>query len=234
MILSIDLTPRQVQRVVEQAHRARAQVQIEPRVLPDGTTLAGVIEDCSDTSLAIRLAPNQNVSDWCPLAGAFCEVRTNLSGQLYVFTTNIINVREQPHVTLQLTRPEIIQVVNRRRFERTNTTIASQVRIWTKDESNAAVGLLTSVGPGGIGARLPESDAPLELYIGDRVRVRFEIAGFESKFELDAVVCNKIADDRQQQLELGLEFDIAPDDASATRTLERVRTALFQLTSDLP
>ncbi|RMF83205.1 MAG: PilZ domain-containing protein [Planctomycetota bacterium] len=234
MILSIDLTPRQAQRVIQQALRARAEVQIEPRVLPEGATLAGVIEDGSDTSLAIRISRDSPVDDICRLIGSFCEVRTNLSGQLYVFTTTILAVREQPHVSLQLAMPESVQVVNRRQYERTNTTVASQMRIWTDSESQASTGLLTSVAPGGIGARLPFTDAPQEYYIGDRVRVRFEIAGFDDQFELDAVVCNRLVHDASQELELGLEFAGTADDPAATRTLTRIRSILSQLTSDLP
>lgn len=125
--------------------------------------------------------------------------------------------------------PEAIQVANRRQYERTNATIACQVRLTIGAQEAPAVGLLANVSPDGLACNLPGTALDSELAIGDNVRVAFELAGFDETFELPAVICNKDLTTNTQQLSLGLQFGVSDGDPVAQHALQRVRAALYEL-----
>lgn len=230
MQLAIDLTPRQAKRVLEQALRAQAELEIEPRNLPEGEPLPGKLIGREGDLLAVQVVGEQRGLPLSVLLGAFCEVQSVLSGELYLFSTYILDVVEgtTPARVLMMI-PETIEVANRRQFERTNVTVASQVRIWTAAEETPAVGLLANVSADGLACNLPTTALDAILALDDSVRVSFEVAGFDESFELPATLCNKALSRDRQQLCLGMKFDVKPDDPVAQHTLLRVRTALFEL-----
>ena len=232
MHLAIDLTPRQATRVLEQALRARAELEIEPRNLPEDVRLRGRLLGCEGELLAVQVADGKSAWPLSALIGAFCEVQTVLSGEMYRFTTCILDIVEDSAPTrLLLVIPETIQVLNRRQFERTNATVASQVRVWIPGQSSPAVGLLANVSADGLACNLPDPGLDQALALGDELRVCFELAGFDESFELPAVLCNKTLSRDQQQLALGLQFHLPAGDAAAQHAWERLRAALFTLMS---
>lgn len=230
MQLAIDLTPRQAARVIEQAVRAKAQFEIEPRNLPDGEPLRGTLLGREGELLSVQMESQGLDLPLTVLIGAFCEVRTELSGELYLFTTCVLDVVEDPPPGRTLiVVPELIQVLNRRQFERTNATVASQVRLWSGAQPTPAVGLLANVSADGLACNLPGTGLDQSLTLGDELRVSFELAGFDEIFELPATLCNKLLTTDRQQLSLGLRFNVGADDAVARHTLERLRAILYQL-----
>ncbi len=232
MQLAIDLTPRQAARVIEQAVRARADVDVEARNRADDEALHGRLEGRDGELLRIAMPALEPASS-AMLIGVFCEIRMILLGELYTFTTFVLDVPENasPPVIL-VANPEVVQVTNRRRVERTNATIASQVRIWTTRSQAPTVGLLANVSADGLGCNLPGTALDSELALGDSLRVSFELAGFDEIFELPAELCNKNLLAERQQLFLGMKFTVTPDDPVACHTLERVRAALVELTTN--
>ena len=232
MQLAIDLTPRQAARVIEQAVRARIEVEVEARNRADDEPLRGRLTGREGELLAIELAEIEPAAT-ATLIGVFCEVRLVLLGEQYTFTTFVLDTPENaaPPVIL-VANPEMVQVTNRRRVERTNATIASQVRIWTARSQAPTVGLLANVSADGLGCNLPGTALDSELALGDPLRVSFELAGFDEVFELPAELCNKNLLPQRQQLFLGMKFTVRPDDPVACHTLERVRAALVELTTN--
>lgn len=230
---AIDLTPRQAARVLQQALRARAELEVEPRNLPEGELLQGKLVGREGDLLWVEMRGERPGVPLSVLIGACCEVQTVLSGELYLFSTYVLDVHEDsvPGRVL-LVVPEAIQVANRRQSERTNITVASQVRIWTVAQEVPALGLLANVSADGLACKLPGMELDKVLALGDRVRISFEIAGFDELFELPALLCSKSLTPETQQLSLGLKFDVRSDDPVAQHTLMRVRTALFQLTAN--
>ena len=230
MQLAIDLTPRQAARVLEQALRAQAELEVEPRNLPDGGPMPAKLLGREGELIAVQISDTQRGLPVSVLIGAFCEVQMVLSRELYMFSTCILDAAEdaEPPRVLMIS-PEAIQVANRRQFERTNVTVASQVRVWTAAEETPAVGLLANVSADGLACNLPTMALDAMLALGDSVRVSFELAGFDESFELPAILCNKALTHDRQQLCLGLQFDVRPDDPVALHTLLRVRGVLFQL-----
>ena len=230
MQLAIDLTPRQAARVLEQALRARADFEIEPRNLPEGEPLHGKLLGREGELLAVQVRDALVAVPLSVLIGAFCEVRTVLSGELYTFSTCVLDVVDDPPPRrLLLVIPETIQVTNRRQFERTSATVASQVRLWVGSQTAPAVGLLANVSADGLACNLPGTDLDTVLALGDELRVQFELAGFDGAFELSAVHCNKLLTRDKQQLSLGVKFNVRPDCPADRQALKRVRAALLEL-----
>jgi hypothetical protein len=230
MQLAIDLTPRQAARVLEQALRASAELEIEPRNLPENEPLRGTLQRREGELLAVQMRDAPAAVPLSVLIGAFCEVRTVLSGELYTFSTCVLDVIDAPSLArLLMVVPEAIQVTNRRQFERTNATVASQVRLWVGSQPAPAMGLLANVSADGMACNLPGTALDKTLALGDELRVCFELAGFDGVFELPAVLCNKILTRDEQLLSLGLKFNVRPECPADQHTLERVRTALVEL-----
>jgi hypothetical protein len=230
MQLAIDLTPRQAARVLEQALRAQAGLEIEPRNLPGDERFQGKLVGRDGELLSVELLGGRCALPLSVLIGAFCEVRTALSGELYLFTSCVFDaLQSSAPARLLMVVPELIQVANRRQFERTNATVASQVRLWTAGPQTPVVGLLANVSADGLACHLPGMALDEVLALGDELRVSFELAGFDETFELPAVLCSKTLTRDQQQLSLGMKFNARSDDPPAQRTLQRLRAALFQL-----
>jgi hypothetical protein len=234
MQLAIDLTPRQAARVVEQALRAQAALEIEPRNVPGDEPLQGKLVGREGELLSVQVRGEKFALPLNVFVGAFCEVRTVLSGELYLFTTCVFDAVEDPvPPRLLMIVPETIQVANRRQFERTNATVASQVRLWTGAEPTPVVGLLANVSADGLACNLAGTTLDEALALGDELRVSFEVAGFDEIFELPMVLCNKTLTGDRQQLSLGLKFNVQADDPLARHALQRVRAALSQLMTNL-
>ena len=234
MELLIDLTPRQAARVLEQALRAHAVLELEPRNLPEEKPLQAVLTGREGELLAVRLDAVDSRIPLNALIGAFCEVQTALSGELYSFTSCILDVSEKDGIQrVFLVIPETIHVRNRRQFERTNATIASQVRVHSPVQPAPAVGLLANVSADGLACNLPGTDLDQALTLGDELRVTFELAGFDEQFDLPTVLCNKQLTPDKQQLCLGMQFNVRPDNTAAQQTLQRLRAALYELMTNI-
>lgn len=230
MKLAIDLTPGQAARVLEQALRAQAVLEVEPRSLPEGDPLRGKLLGREGELLLVQMLDTPAAVPLSVLTGAFCEVRTILSGELYLFTTCVLDVvDEHAERRVLLVIPETIQVANRRQFERTNATVACQIRMWVGGRATPAVGLLANVSADGLACNLPDTSLDKDLTLGDVLQVSFELAGFDGVFDLPAVLCNKALIPEKQQLSLGMEFRVRPDSAIEQQTLQRVRAALLEL-----
>jgi len=234
MRMTLELTKRQTARVIEQAIRGAARLEIEPRHRADAPPLVGILRSREENRLRVDLDPEQIDFEPAVLMGVFCEVRLTLLNEMYLFTSCILDFADLTDVRrLQLALPDTIQVANRRKFERTNATVASQIRIWPEGQTSASVGLLQNVSAIGLACILPSVELDDALLLGDRVRVNFELAGFDENFELPACVCNKALTPKKDQLTLGLEFAVPAEDDVAQHTLDRIRAALFEMMTGL-
>ena len=230
MQLAIDLTPRQGTRVLEQALRAQADFEIEPRNLPDDEPLHGKLLGREGELLVVQMRDTPAAVPLSVLTGAFCDIRTILSGELYTFTTCVLEVADEPAgQRVLLGGPAAIHGTKRRQFARPTATVASPVRIWVGARAPPTMGLVANVSAGGLACNLPGTTLDSALALGDELRVSFELAGFDDVFELPVVLCSKTLTRDRQQLSLGMKFCVRPDDPAAQRALERVRAVLFEL-----
>lgn len=225
MIL-LDLTARQCARVIEQALRQQCAIEIEPRTWPQGSILRGAIAARERTVVRVDLADGEMQFPLGNLVGAFCDVRMILSGQMYHFSTCIVDVLDMTTPRrLLLATPECIQVANRRRFIRQAPDSSVMVSIRVDEPGATHVGELANIGPDGLACRVNREEVDPVLMIGDSVRLVFEIPGDDESYDLFAAVCNKGACDDRAQLVVGFEFD--HQDPNTRSTLQRLRAVLF-------
>lgn len=235
MLTTIDLTPRHAARLLEQAVRSRVRLDIEPQSWPDGESLRGTLWRREGNLLYVDLDESKGKTEGSllNLIGAFAEIRTTLGGHVFLFSTCVLDVIEEagpPRLVLAV--PESLQVGNRRRYERTNATVASQVRIWTDKTSPASVGLLMNIGPEGLAAQFVGPGLGDGALVGDEVSVSFELAGFEESYRLPAVVCSKTMSSDKAILSIGLQFVKDTADPQAQQSLQQLAAILNELMSD--
>lgn len=230
----IDLTPRQASRVLEQALRTQGRFEIEPRTRSDDRVLAGSLVGQDGNLLRVDLDPADGPLPPYQLIGAFCDVRTVLMGQLYLFSTCIVDVvdRSAP-VRLILALPETMYVANRRRFERQTLAGFSQVRLWPTEAKVPYIGELCNISGDGLACRMIRGELDELLFVGDEARVQFEIRQTGESFDLPVTVCNKTVTQDTQQLIIGLEFVPGSGDATTQFALEQLRAALCELATNL-
>jgi hypothetical protein len=231
VLATIDLTERQAARVLEQAVRTRTRVEIEAR-LREGV-MCGTLAERHSHLLRVEL--HDQGRDW-PLAGlvgAFCEVQTVLSGQLYLFSTCIVDAADNSvpqHLLLAV--PEVVQVANRRRFDRKTTPEHVELQLWVAGSPQTFTGTLSSIGFGGLGCRLLRRELEELLLIDDEVRVRFRLPWVGAACELKATVCGKTRTGDGEHLDVGLEFRMSAPGEPARAGLEQLRAMLARAYAD--
>ena len=225
MLAAIDLTHRQATRVLEQALRARARVEIEPRMQEQ--TICGLLVSREDGLLRVEL--HDHGDDWSltSLVGAFCDVQAVLSGEMYRFCSCIMTAAQDAvPQSLSLGIPDVIQVSNRRRFDRKTMPESPPLSLWAEGAAGPLQGTLTEIGLGGLGCRLPRQQADDWLLIDDPVRLEFRLPGAGDPFELAATVCGKTGAGDGEAVIVGLEFKVPPVGYAKDPTFARLRSVL--------
>lgn len=230
--MSIDLTHRQASRVIEQAVCCKARFEIEPAHSRQQLTWTAHLRGRRGNLLALNVNRIAGDDD-ALLIGTYLDVRMWLDENLYLFTTCVMDHEVGPDGEAVLVAvPDAIQIANRRRFERTNGTVASQVRLWLNPNEPAYVGTLASISANGLAADIHGFGIDDRALLGDPARVRFELPGFDQPFELPALLCSKEIDKQMQQVRIGVEFE-QPEGPEVAAELNRLRAALAELLIDL-
>lgn len=231
MDMTLELSSRQANRLLEQARRTGATLEIEPRGPGARTTLTAVLLELDPRVIRVRLAETTAEDGLIELTGSFCDGRVQIDDELYSFSACILDVADERHpLEMTLTRPSVIQLNNRRRFERTTVRSASPISLWFAGQAEPCKGEIISISPMGLACRTGDSVNDF-VCVDDHLRVMLELAGFDEPFELPAVICNKALDVPGQRLVLGLAFDVAPDDDVHQHTLQRLHAVLTAITA---
>ena len=227
MSYAFDLRQRQARRVLEQALRTQVRLDIEPRGWNDDASLNGALSSIDANLLTIALDRNQPEMALSRLVGAFCDVQTVLSDQVYFFGTCILHVYDASMPRrLVLAVPETIQVGNRRQFVRRAAPQTSIVYLRLPKQPEPCMGELCSASGNGMACRVSR-DLDGEFLIGEPVNVRFELPGLPESFNLDATICNKTPSGDGNGLVVGLQFDNVDDESpDQRRAVERLRAFL--------
>jgi len=232
VLVALDLTPRQAARVLNQAVRGRTKLELEPRPEAARALLWGTLVGSEPEVLRVDLHDREHETPLAGLIGAMCDVRTCLAGQLYLFSTFVLDANDGtvPH-RLTLAAPETIQVANRRRHTRLTPLEPVPVRLGVGGTLKPVLAELANIGPRGLGCRVSAGDDAGLFYIGDPVAVEFALPWNSDLFALSAVICNKGPSSEPTHVLVGLEFSAS--DAAARAALERLRAALLSETARL-
>lgn len=229
MLATLDLTSRQLARVLEQAARTQCKIGIEPRPGSSEVALTGCVERREDQLLLIALHDTGVDRSLMTLTGAFCDVKMSLSGQLYLFTTCIVDALENSiPQRLLLAAPEVIQVVNRRKFARKQVSAPVTVSLWPQNANKPVQGELRNIGVHGLGCQIDGEEPDNLLFIGDPVRVQFRLQPRPEVFDLTAVICSKNPTGKPDQRIVGLEFCLEGRQAPPRETLEHLYAVLCE------
>lgn len=223
MLVALDLTARQAARVLEQAVRFRAKLEIDPRPEAAGELLWGTLEGREQDLFLVNLHHPGAQGALPHLIGAICDVRMILSDQLCMFSSFVVDVRDNAvPQRLTLAVPDTIQVANRRRFARKSPVEPVPVRLSLGADQANFVAILSNIGPTGLGCRTANRELDEALLIGDEVQLEFVLPWAHDVFTVWAAVCTKNATGDNGHMTVGFEFDPAKSDAC----LERLRAAL--------
>jgi hypothetical protein len=235
MLVTLDLTSRQVARVLAQATQNAAELVIEPRTRPDGPPIKGRLTSVEVRLLTVELDEPDRDIELATLIGVFCDVQAVLSGQLYLFSTCVVDVADNAvPPRLVLAGPTEIQLVNRRKFERRLLAQPSSVHLATEGTDQPPLGELINISGNGLAVRVPRANLEDVLFVGDTIRVAFELPGRGGFYDLPAIVCSKTAQAGGEQMVVGLEFatDENPETLDAFQRLRRVVCSDVTSTTD--
>ncbi len=227
MLTALDLTANQVARVLTQAVRTKARLEIEPRPEAQQRVWIGGIESREGNLLRVEMDGPGGEAAAAALIGAFCDVRTVLSGELYMFSTCIVDaIEENGRTRLLLAAPSAIQLSNRRRHIRKAPSESIAVRLGIPSVGQSFDGDLHNVGMTGLACRMPRSECDEILLLGDEVDLRFDFPWLGETFELAASVATKSISFDEQSLIVGLEFSSGDGARAQHATLQRLRSLL--------
>jgi len=254
MSYAIDLTPRQSSRILEQALRHKAGVTLEPRIFNEDETLTGQIEAIlpsagaanSPSAVVIAVQAPPVVSDVSQFAshpttiqelnllvGTCCDAGLRLGDARYLFDGDVIRVEHahEPPVMARifLTRPDTLQVMQRRRFSRFRPARSTQVELrWQKDAESlhGTIAWLCNISPDGLACRV-ERRIGEQLWIGDRVTAEFTVAPGElNHYVIDSFLCSKTPGGTEDKMILGLQFVSEPGFENSKLATEKLRQHL--------
>ncbi len=211
------LDARQTARLLELAIRRRARVALCPQGSDDAAPWCGTIVAAAPESLCIALPedlPPPVVQD-----STCCEATLHLGQDRYLFATNVMGVIDTDSpVRMEFARPEVLYVMERRRFCRMKTRPSCSVRITAAGVSGSEGGVLFNVGMGGLACRIERETAD-RLELGQSVQVAFHLENDAREFRLAAVVRSKTPLDGQDRIILGMEFEFEKSDPTQRRRL---------------
>lgn len=233
MLMTLELSERRAVRVLEQALRLRAKLEIEP--LPDicPELIWGSVEGRTDNLLHVQLHDGLRGTPMSALVGAMCDVRTILSGELYLFSTMIVDTQENAHPRrLVLAVPRAIRFANRRRFARHAPTDAIDVLVRSSESAEPALGELINIGPNGLACVLTQEFSE-HLLLGEPVQVAFELPWAGEKFGFVATVCNKNRSCDGENIIVGVEFNANDAAPESHVMLQRLRDLIQRETENL-
>ncbi len=207
MLVALDLTARQTARVLTQAVRTHAKLEIEPRPEHQHVLLWGCVESQDRDTLLVELHDPPAAVSLALLPGSMCDVRTILSGQLCMFSTYVVEVSENTVPRrLRLAVPETIRVANRRRFARHTPQEPLPVRIHLPGNSTPFVAILSNIGPQGLASRIVSQELGESLFIGDEVQLDFSLPWSAELYTLPAAVCSKTVCGDEGHFIVGFNF----------------------------
>lgn len=259
MAYAIDLNPRQSARTLEQAIRHQATVLLEPRIWTAGSAVHCQLESwpaMSPTGRRMQAAPlvmttvvtagDSSAADvpepraaflaferYSELVGTYCDAVVELGENRYLLSSDITRVEPAgpggAGARLYLSRPETIQVMQRRRFKRVQLPQAAQVEIrWLNEDGTGGggVGWLYNVSADGMACRT-DSVLAERLWIGQELKLDFALRpGEPEHYLVDAVLCSKTSAGMPDRTILGLQFVSDGDHAASTAARDALRRRL--------
>lgn len=252
MAYAIDLSTRQTSRTLEQAVRHHAKVTMRPLAREADSLIICQLEAIQPSKAAKRPSlvlvpqpavnhdtPEPRLGDFRDLVGTYCDITVHLGENRFLFSSDIVNVTQgdssEDRVEIYVSRPDTIQVAQRRRFWRFKPAHSAQIRFeWTDMDGHPAngAGWLCNVSGDGLACRTSAQTAD-QLGIGEKIVVNFALGeGRPDFYRLDAVLCNKTLAGSKNTMILGIQFLAEQDNPASQEAAGRLRRHLLAMTDD--
>lgn len=257
MSYAIDLSSRQSARTLEQAVRQQAKVVLEPRAwegfdhllcrmdLPSMELDATPVLTLAVLSRGEASIQPQGVEQKHPapvtnddlrsLIGTYVDALILLGEQRYMFSSDLLRILsptggDDLH-RVHLTRPNIVQVAQRRRFRRIRLSHSAQVDLFWQREGlgrMGGVGWLCNISGDGLACRTEERVADM-LWIGDEIEMEFTLVpGDSERFRLQGAVVNKTPTGNLGKTILGVQFATDESHPESARAAQLLRQRLVE------
>ncbi len=118
---------------------------------------------------------------------------------------------KQEELFLRTGRPKLVQILERRKFIRSNVSPSTVLTLRWQNEDRKTPATLFNIGGGGLAFRVP-TDVGDTISIGDVLMVGFELQGLTRHFEFQIDICNKTLASDEKSVIVGAQFSEMPED----------------------
>ncbi len=211
MPFSFELNDRQAARVIEQAIRSGTPMRVDPDYAGPGEALPVQLIDedrqyltfrfeAADAPLAGRLIPSQ-----------YCQVQFSLGGAVYMLSVYVVDLNP-PRGILRTSRPKMVQILERRKFVRTQLAARVPVIVRWLTRDRLAEASLFNIGGSGLAFKIGKDFADFIL-VGDMMEADFELPGLPVRFTFRISICNKTVASDNTSVIVGVQFQEGPEAA---------------------
>lgn len=160
------------------------------------------------TNSTIELQVEWTADRTCPITpGACCVSQLGLSDDQFGFTTRVQRVVDhEDFLQVDLERPKLVWVRQRRRFRRAIVRQSSTVECSRREDGSTCGGPILNVSADGLACIVHRADAD-RLAVGDRLHIRFALEGNSDPLTLEADVMAKTPASDPSRTIIGLQFD---------------------------
>ncbi len=209
-----DIGPRKSQRILAQAIRQGAMVWAQTIDQTNSQAVKGRLCEAENDSDAIWIELDVPVYNLETMIGRYYQLIINLTEARYLTVSDLIDIHQSSDKTIFIfTRPENIQVMQRRRFRREVPESSIPVYIsWQETSANhnseiktPAVGKIANISRLGMSIK---TNAELDkyLFVGDTIHIRFAFSVKEPELFTSAVICHKELLTKAEELLMGVQF----------------------------
>lgn len=208
-----ELNDRQSARIIEQAIRAGTPMRVEPHHTSGSEVLTVELIDAKDDRLTFLLPPDQALMAEKFLPGQYCQIQFAINGGVYSVSVHIVAI-ETPGTPsagnnaprhLVTSRPNVVQILERRKFVRTQLANRTVVMVRWPEDDRVAEASLFNIGGGGLAFRI-DKDFGDRIHIGDRMEATFELPGLPRRFTFSLSMCNKTVGADNTSVIVGAQF----------------------------
>lgn len=221
MASAIKLSQDASTQALDSAIRSQSPIVLESATFLN-ITINGFLISGNETTLLMEVT-GKPALDAAMLEGTQCTVQM-YTDRRYQFSAKISAVPQWGgSYSIALDRPDVLRVLDRRRFLRANLAPSSTVMLDWPDAGgrHSQSATLLNISADGMACRIKDSLA-VSIEKQMHLMVTFEMPGRDESFELEAVVTNKTPASEGNTI-LGLQFVTARRDA---RSISELRIAI--------
>ena len=213
MAFSCELNDRQSARVMEQAIRAGTPMRLDPHHASGSEALCVQLVDDNPERLTFRYASTQAALAEELISGQYCQVQFALNGAIYMISVHIVAI-EAAEGRLLTSRPNVVQLLERRKFARIQLATRTPVAIRWLDQDRLAEASLFNIAGGGLAFKISK-DFGDKIHVGDLMEVAFELPGLPRRLQFKISICNKTVASDDLSVIVGAQFQETPEDGQA-------------------